>query len=269
MRRLLAAATALLAATAVVAVPATAAADPYTDQGPYPVTVEIGLSHTIYRPADLGTTTHPVIVWGNGTGVVPGAYSLLLRHWASHGFVVAAANTTQANSGQEMLAGARWLISENTRPGSVYFHRIDGTRIGAAGHSQGGAGAINAGADPLVDTTIAIQPGPLAAPGRLRGPTLFLAGEKDSIVLPWLIVVPLYNGASQVPAVYGELGGANHFEPALDGGRFRGMMTAWFRFHLMGDEQARGRFFGPGCGLCGDPAWTDVRRNAKALQVAG
>jgi hypothetical protein len=37
----------------------------------------------------------------------------------------------------------------------------------------------------------------------------------------------------------------------------------------MGDEQARGRFFGPGCGLCGDPAWTDVRRNAKALQVAG
>lgn len=42
------------------------------------------------------------------------------------------------------------------------------------------------------------------------------------------------------------------------------MMTAWFRFHLMGDQQAGALFFGPSCGLCTDPAWTDVRRNANA-----
>lgn len=267
LRRLLVAATVLLATT--VAAPAVATADPYADPGPYAVTVDIGPTHTIYRPTDLGAGKHPVLIWGNGTGAVPGAYGLLLRHWASHGFVVAAANTTQANSGQEMLAGARWLIKENDRSGSVYFHHIDATKVGAAGHSQGGAGAVNAGADPLVDTTIPIQPGPLAVSSNLRGPAFFLAGQRDSIVLPWLIVVPMYNAASQVPAVYGELGGADHFEPALDGGRFRGMMTAWFRFQLMGDEQARGEFFGPSCGLCTDPAWTDVRRNAKAMQIPG
>ncbi|MCA1655819.1 MAG: acetylxylan esterase [Pseudonocardiaceae bacterium] len=271
LRRLLVAVSVLLATT--VAVPASvgsaAAADPYESPGPYDVTVEIGVTHTIYRPADLGTRRHPVIIWGNGTGAVPGAFSLLLRHWASHGFVVAAANTPLANSGQEMLAGARWLISEDNRPGSGYFRRIDGTKIGAAGHSQGGAGAVNAGADPLVDTTIPLQPGPLAAPGKLRGPALFLAGQRDSIVVPWLIVVPMYQAAAQVPAVYGELGGANHFEPVIDGGGYRGMMTAWFRFHLMGDEQARSEFFGPSCGPCADPAWTDVRRNAKARQIPG
>ena len=36
---------------------------------------------------------------------------------------------------------------------------------------------------------------------------------------------------------------------------------------LAGDEQARGVFFGPGCTLCVDPAWSKVLRNAKALEV--
>ncbi len=262
LRRLLVAVTVLLATT--LAAPAVATADPYADPGPYAVAVDIGLTHTIYRPTDLGSGTHPVLIWGNGTGVVPGAYSLLLRHWASHGFVVAAANTTQAGTGQQMLAGARWLISENDRPGSRYFHHIATNRVGAVGHSQGGMGAVNAGADPIVTTTVALQPGPVALSNRLRGPALFLAGEKDSIVLPWLIVVPMYEAADQVPAVYAELGGADHFEPAIDGGRFRGMMTAWFSYQLMGDQQAGSLFFGPSCGLCTDPAWTDVRRNARA-----
>jgi hypothetical protein len=56
-----------------------------------------------------------------------------------------------------------------------------------------------------------------------------------------------------------------------DGGGFRGMTTAWFRFWLMGDEQARGEFFGPAatCGICTDPAWSDVRRNTRALAIPG
>src|SRR6266540_1257504 len=75
--------------------------------GPFAVTVEAGDSaHTIYRPTTLGQNglRHPVIVWGNGTGATPQIYDGLLRHLASHGFVVAAANTTQSGSGQEMLA---------------------------------------------------------------------------------------------------------------------------------------------------------------------
>src|SRR5215217_4953971 len=92
--------------TAVLAVPAaqTAAAadlrfsaiDPHwADPGPFDVAVDVGLTATFYRPAELGDHggKSPVIVWGNGTGATPAAYDGLLRHWASYGFIVAAANT--------------------------------------------------------------------------------------------------------------------------------------------------------------------------------
>ncbi|WP_326826632.1 hypothetical protein [Streptosporangium sp. NBC_01756] len=38
----------------------------------------------------------------------------------------------------------------------------------------------------------------------------------------------------------------------------------------MGDEEARGEFFGAGCRICSDTRiWSDVRRNPPALQVPG
>ncbi|RZS45044.1 hypothetical protein EV193_101928 [Herbihabitans rhizosphaerae] len=237
--------------------------------GPFPITVQAGFAHTVYRPATLGADgrRHPVIVWGNGTGATPLAYDNLLRHWATHGFVVAAANTTMANSGQAMVDGARWLLQENDRPGSVYHGKIDPAEIGSVGHSQGGAGAINAGADPIVGTTIALQPGPRAAPEKLRGPALFLAGEKDGIVDPVKMVLPLYERAPQVPGVYAVLTGAGHFEPVGDGGRYRGVMTAWFYYQLNNDPRAANEFTGPSCGLCADPAWLDVRRRGLTAAI--
>jgi hypothetical protein len=240
--------------------------------GPYPVTVTPRLTHTIYHPGNLGQggLKHPVILWGNGTFTTPLVYDGLLRHWASHGFVVVAANTTQAGSGKQMLAGATYITSENARAGSVFHQKIDVAHIGATGHSQGGAGAINAGADPRIDTTVPIQPGP-GNIDSLHGPMLILAGEQDTIVDPGGMVIPLYNDADHIVAVYGELAGADHYEPFGNGGDFRGVTTAWFRFWLMGDEPARGDFFGPAlnCGLCNDPAWSDIRRNALALAVPG
>ena len=58
----------------------------------------LGLSCTAYRPSTLGQNgvTHPVILWGNGTGSSPSTYAGLLRHLASHGFIVVAANTSNA-----------------------------------------------------------------------------------------------------------------------------------------------------------------------------
>ncbi|HEX2296947.1 MAG TPA: acetylxylan esterase [Pseudonocardiaceae bacterium] len=231
-----------------------------------------GLTHTIYHPANLGQggVKHPVILWGNGTFATPLTYDGLLRHWASHGFVVVAANTTQAGSGQQMLSGATYIVCANGQPWNPFYQKIDVAHMGATGHSQGGTGALNGGADPRVDTTIPIQPGP-GNVNSLHGPMFILAGELDPFVNPATMVVPLYNDADHVVAVYGELAGADHFEPFGNGGDFRGVTTAWFRFWLMGDEQARGEFFGPAatCGLCADPAWSDVRRNALAVAVPG
>ena len=257
-----------------VAAPAAVPSSYYEDPGPHRVTVtQGGPDHTLYYPANLGAggVQHPVLIWGNGTGATPAEYDFALRHLATWGFVVAAANTTQSGSGQEMLAGAAYLIAEDKRQGSVFYGKIDETRVGAAGHSQGGGGAIAAGADPRVDTTVPLQPGPQGQVSELRGPSLFIAGQYDWIVPSWY-VKSRYNQAGHVPAIFGELRGADHFFPGETRYRLLGVVTAWFRFWLAADEQARGIFFGPSstCGICNDTAaWSAVARNSKALAIPG
>ncbi|WP_158888535.1 chlorophyllase/cutinase-like alpha/beta fold protein [Amycolatopsis anabasis] len=267
----------LITGFALVAAPPAAAATGFppvggrwAEPGPFPVAVEaLDADHTVYRPATLGQNglRHPVIVWGNGTFATPPVYDGLLRHWASHGFIVAAANTAWSGSGQEMLAGATALAWENDLEGSPYFRKVDLAHIGASGHSQGGGGTIAAGADPRITTTVPIQPGPQGSVKALRGPMFILAGQRDLIVFPPLLVIPRYRQATQIPAIYGELAGATHGTPTGDGGGYRGATTAWFRFWLMGDQQARGEFFGPACRLCDDPAWSSFQRNPRAEAI--
>src|SRR4051812_34799638 len=118
----------------------------FAERGPYSVTVSRESDHTYYSPSMLGGggARHPVILWGNGTTARPIVYDALLRHFASHGFIVAAVNTPQAGSGQEMLAGLDNLTRFNSQPGHRFHGKVDLDRVGATGHSQGGGGAIEA-----------------------------------------------------------------------------------------------------------------------------
>ncbi|WP_405386199.1 acetylxylan esterase [Streptomyces sp. NBC_01102] len=253
-------------ATGTPAAPATA---DFAAPGPYATAVEVGVITTLYYPRDIANSDrrHPVIVWGNGTNGIPLVYRDLLLHWASQGFIVAAANTPQSNLGISMRAGIDMLTGRNADPDSIFRDRVDLEHIGASGHSQGGAAAIVVGADPRIDTILPIQPGPLADINAVHVPALLLAGQKDSIVFPFLVKA-FYNAADHIPALYGELRGADHFTVVGDPGPFAAPTTAWFRAHLMGDQTARAQFFGPGCGICTDTTtWSDVRRNSLALSV--
>ncbi|MFJ6433120.1 alpha/beta hydrolase family protein [Streptomyces sp. NPDC091416] len=247
----------------------TSATTDFGAPGPYATAVEVGVITTLYYPRDIATSDrrHPVIVWGNGTNGIPLVYRELLIHWAGQGFIVAAANTPQSNLGISMRAGIDMLTHRNADPGSIFHDRVDLEHIGASGHSQGGAAAIVVGADPRIDTILPIQPGPLANINAVHVPALLLAGEKDSIVFPFLVKA-FYDAADHIPALYGELRGADHFTVVGDPGPFAAPTTAWFRAQLMGDETARAQFFGPGCGICTDTTtWSDVRRNSLALSV--
>ncbi|MGW8883817.1 alpha/beta hydrolase family protein [Streptomyces sp. NPDC055749] len=256
------------AASASAPAEAVAATSDYGAPGPYATEVEVGAVTTLYYPRDIAQSNrrHPVIVWGNGTFAFPVVYRDLLLHWASQGFIVAAANTPQSNLGISMRAGIDMLTRRNADPDSIFRDRVDLEHIGASGHSQGGAAAIVVGADPRVDTILPIQPGPLANINDAHVPALLLAGQKDSIVFPFLVKA-FYDAADHIPAVYGELRGADHFTVVGDPGPFAAPTTAWFRAQLMGDQAAGTEFFGPNCGICVDTTtWSDVRRNDLATQ---
>lgn len=91
-----------------------------------------------------------------------------------------------------------------------------------------------------------VQPGP-GDITKLHGPMFLLAGQYDTVVPAWWLR-QRFNDAGRIVGIYGELAGANHFTPVGNGGGYRGPITAWLRFHLLGDEQARGLFFGTSCG---------------------
>lgn len=237
----------------------------FTEDGPFVTTHHPLGDCQVYRPATLGAggVTHPVIIWGNGTFSFPAIYTGILTHLASHGFIVAAANTSNAGDGSQMIACLDAVLAEHATPGSAFFQHVDPDRVGASGHSQGGAGAIMAGRDPRVRVTAPLQPyigwipfgGSFskAAIGQQHGPMFLVSGSLDTVALPILHQRPVYDGVNQ-PVFWGNRTAITHFEPIGNAGVYRGPITAWFRAWLLGDADAAKTFASP-CTLCADTSW--------------
>jgi hypothetical protein len=240
--------------------------------GPFQTVEQIeGPTCTIHRPTTLGAEgrRHPILLWGNGITLGPEMYRALLKHFASHGFVVAATDTTREGTGangQALLACLGYLETQNTTPGSVYENKLNVYRVGAAGHSAGGGGVIMAGRDPRIGVTAPIQPAlatlhgyvPGAA-GQQKGPMFLTSGDKDTVIA--VTTPPAIFGAVNTPAIWAERIGSGHGDPLFDAPNYRRPVTAWLRYHLMLDNGGRVWFYGPSCVLCGSPVWRVQQKN--------
>jgi hypothetical protein len=230
-----------------------------------------GPTCTIFRPTVLGTggRRHPVILWANGITLSPNFYRGLLRHFASHGFVVAAADTSRvgsAGNGQNLLGCLAYLETAKGVVGGVYEPRLNLYRIGVAGHSAGGAGVIMAGRDARITATAPIQPwlGPQhgydpASAGQQNGPMFLSSGELDTEI-PFSHPQGAYTSAN-TPIFWGHRLGSGHNDPLFDAPLYRRPLTAWFRYHLMLDINARSLFYGANCQLCVTTTWVVQRKN--------
>jgi hypothetical protein len=277
-------------------------ADP-TSPGPFEVTADRGIGpqagivpdrifgnvqqrFNIYRPSNLATSglCHPILVWANGTGDNPeqrppecivepstntwcGTYPGLMNQLASHGFVVMASLSTDTAAGDPLptITGLDWLLEQAEDPSSPYYHRLDTTRVGAFGHSQGGASTSIAAADPRISAIAPIH-GTRALNG-LNGPALFICGELDTAVT-CASVANTYRTVTEQPAVFLNNLAADHGSWLGQGGS-QGptffALTAWFRVHLMDDVDNRRFFFGEDCALCTDSRVT-IERNGLMNQ---
>jgi predicted dienelactone hydrolase len=236
----------------------------FADPGPYPeISVQKDADHWIYHPNDLGRggRRHPVVLWGNGTWLNPAHYEPLLQHLAKQGFIVAAAFTSNAGSGREMLAGLDKLTQLNQNAESPFYGHVDVGTVASMGHSQGGGGALQAAHDPRVDTVVALEPFMGNAAG-VHGPAFFVAGERDTTIPP-ASVRQRFDASTNIPAVYGEFADADHITPALDAGAMRGPITAWLRWHLMVDAVAKRQFVGTDCAYCSSDVFNAYETNAR------
>jgi hypothetical protein len=248
---------------------------------PDPVYGDVQQRFNIYRPSNLQGSglCHPILVWANGHGDNPeqhppecivnaatntwcGTYPGLMNQLASHGFVVIASLSTTTSRGEPLptIAGLNWLLEQAEDATSPYFHHLDTAHIGALGHSEGGASTCIAAADPRI-SAIATVSGTRALTS-LHGPALLICGGRDTTV-PCDGVANTFGAVADQPAMF-----MNNL--AADHGSWLGQngskgpdffaLTAWFRVHLMDDQDNRQFFFGPSCTLCTDTRVT-VQRN--------
>ena len=212
-------------------------------------------SYVLYYPTNLGAggVHHPIVTWGNGTGATPSNYTGVLQHLASWGFAVVASTSTATGSGVEVLAGANYLVNQNSNSSSIFFGKLDTTKVAAAGHSQGASGATNATvlSSGLIKSTVTfnlpnpswVSPEHVTNWSQITQPILFLTGSNDWLIASASGQTGYYNGIAG-PAAKASLKGAGHNNIQGTGGGYLGYFTAWLLYTLEGNTTARGAFVG-------------------------
>ncbi len=256
----------------------------YSATGPWAVTTKLagaccdssGNTFDLFFPTNLGANgfKHPLLTWGNGTFAKPSNYAYFLDHMASWGFVVIATEDPTTGSGQTILDAAKFLITANQDPNSPFFSKLDVSRVGAFGHSQGAHGAINA----LLKSGGSVQTVlPIELPAQIWcaancfdtrdltvGSVFFVDGTADPISPPtqppWVTgeqSIDAYYSAvpNSVPKLKGTLIGPGHTDVQgqpdcstvpigciIGVYGYLGYPTAWFMDQLQGDAFAHAAF---------------------------
>lgn len=230
--------------------------------------------YVLVYPQELGKdgVKHPILSWGPGATENADSFSMLLNHLASHGFAVISYDGTP--QGQELTQGIDWMVAENDRSGSMFYQKLDTTKISAGGHSAGSLATFVIGGDKRLTTTLHISGGtfdPHTDIKNLHAPALFICGEPggDGLLMGDVAnpncEIDFQN--AMVPVFYGITKGAAHMTPTdIGDATIRahqfGAMVGWLRWQLAADDSTKAMFVGDSCRLCKDAAWSSVKQKS-------
>ena len=227
----------------------------FTDKAEDPIK-----KYTVYYPEELETSdrTYPMILMVNGTGGKATKYEPQFELFASWGFIVVGNQDKGTGSGKTTITTLNYMLTQNEDPGSVFYHKIDTDNIGITGFSQGGAAVFNAltkfeeakyfkSAAPLSPVQEAGSHTMTDYGYDITGvkcPVLLLAGTEGDFevktVIPPEEMFNMYDRLS-VPKAMARRIGMDHDHMMHSAG---GYVIAWFRWQLMGDEEAAKAFVG-------------------------
>jgi fermentation-respiration switch protein FrsA (DUF1100 family) len=189
----------------------------------------------VLRYPSTGAGPFPLIVFAHGFAVTPATYSLLLRAWATAGYVVAAPvfplenaaapggpdESDLVNEPGDISFVISELLAASAAPGGALSGLIDPSRIAVAGQSDGATAALSSAyarrmRDPRVRAAVVLSGAEMSGVGGYafaRGgpPLLAVQGTADTTNEPRYTYA--YFAAAARPKYLLRLLGAGHLPP--------------------------------------------------------
>jgi pimeloyl-ACP methyl ester carboxylesterase len=172
--------------------------------------------------APVAPGRHPVVAFGHGYLSPVEWYASTFDHLASSGYIVVAPRSggepfpDHAALAHDLALVVPWLTAQDWLAGGALEDRIDVGAIAVAGHSMGGGAAILAAAEePGFASVVTLaaaetRPSAIEAAARIHAPTLFIAGELDTIAPVDTNQRPMFEALLGAPARLEVIPGGSH-----------------------------------------------------------
>jgi pimeloyl-ACP methyl ester carboxylesterase len=207
----------------------------------------------LFYPTNLGADgfNHPIFLWGCGGSSRPSNYASHMNRIASHGFVVIAEVSRINGNGVTLKSSLEWIIKENTRPQSIFYQKLDTSKIALGGHSIGSVNAFAIADDPRLITTIHVAGGSLDEQGtealKLIHPAAYICSQNDSFGN--VEKARADYAVTTVPVFFTVMSGVNHVAATAEG---LPAIVAWLRWFLLDETEHRQKFLDPRGEFCTD-----------------
>lgn len=220
-------------------------------------------------------------------------YKPFLTHLSSWGFISVGNDDENTRTGASLEETIKFLIAENEKKDSIFYHKIDLDNIGIAGHSQGGPAVFNmvtnqehgsmvkalyAASATSSYHTMVMSDGWEYDISRVNIPTFLTAGtgswdagnatskeqvtdDKNGVAQGICPLWSLQENYSLLPETVDKvIARKKNVDHGDSYKQFDGYMTAWFVYHLQGDTEA-GKAFAIGGELSANSLYQDVQTN--------
>lgn len=243
------------------------------------VVMENYKKYEIWYPSEMESSDkqYPVVVINNGTGVKASKCQALFEHLASWGFIVIANEEEYSWNGFAAEMSLKYLLKSNEDSTSIFYQHIDTENIGVSGHSQGGVGTINtititehatmykaAFAASITQEELSFELEWEYDASKINIPFFMVAGTGDldaQIISPLEGMTQIYDKIVDSPIrVMARRTNAEHGDMLTYA---NGYETAWFMWHLQGDEEAAKAFLGKTPEIISNMLYQDQKISSK------
>lgn len=198
----------------------------FVEDGPFTVEKTKVGRYDFYEPQSSDGCKFPLVGFAMGTFTSKTMYTSYYNHLASQGIAVVVDPNMSALSGGTLITALKTVLEEKSD--------VLTGKVGTMGHSQGGAGALNATSFEKIDAVVGLMPGQFEYKGRREVAYLGLAGGRDMFSIftdPSLRSFRSIKGSK----FYAKQSGASHILGAsfsTSARNYSAMSTAFFQCYL-------------------------------------